>query len=423
MSLDVDTAERLGSSWQLALRAQRKSPQTLKAYGDGLRLYLAWCAESDAEPLRRSSLNLFTAHLLDNGAAASTARSRQLAVRRFAAWLAEEEEIPADPFLGIKSPKLDERVVEPLSDDDLRAILKTCQVAKGTEPSVAMRHRRDEAIIRLMFETGARAGEVVAIEMPDLNLGEGAVIIRRGKGGKGRVVPFGPEVALSLDRYLRLRSGHRLAATDALWLGDRGKRFSYDALHKTLGERAKAAGIEGFHPHRLRHTAAHRWLAAGGSESGLMAVAGWARPDMLMRYTKGPGIRPRGRGSPQAEPGGVVSLKVPPDLFDPDAGDILAVVVCDSCGNKVVGVVQERWTEPTPRGEEVEALQFRGYLGKVRRPSDGARGTAVTSSPVTPGRLEKRTYCPRHGEQSVRVSVERDSRNVVLRSIAQRTIE
>jgi integrase len=50
--------------------------------------------------------------------------------------------------------------------------------------------------------------------------------------------------------------------------------------------RADQAGIAGFHPHRLRHTAAHRWLAAGGSEGGLMAVAGWTRPDMLMRYTK-----------------------------------------------------------------------------------------------------------------------------------------
>jgi integrase/recombinase XerD len=87
----------------------------------------------------------------------------------------------------------------------------------------------------------------------------------------------------ALDRYLRARRSHRLAETPALWLGDRGKAFSYDALHKTLGERARAAGIEGF---RLRHTAAHRWLAAGSSEGGLMAVAGWTRPDMLLRYTR-----------------------------------------------------------------------------------------------------------------------------------------
>jgi integrase/recombinase XerD len=91
---------------------------------------------------------------------------------------------------------------------------------------------------------------------------------------------------LSLDRYLRLRRSHRLAGRPALWLGDRGKGFTYDALHKTLRERADAAGIVGFHPHKMRHTWAHRWLSAGGSESGAMAVGGWTRPDMLMRYSK-----------------------------------------------------------------------------------------------------------------------------------------
>ncbi len=234
----------------------------------------------------RSSLNTWTATLLDNGAAAATARARQLGVRRFSSWLAEEGEIPADPFVGIKSPKLDERVIEPLSDDELRALLKACAVPKGAEPKVALRHRRDEAIIRLMFETGARAGEVVALEIADVDLPAGSVVIRRGKGGKGRAVPIGPDASLALDRYLRLRRSHRLAASPDLWLGDRGKRFSYDALHKSLKERAENAGLTGFHPHKLRHTAAHRWLAAGGSESGLMAVAGWTRPDMLMRYTK-----------------------------------------------------------------------------------------------------------------------------------------
>ena len=286
MGLEVQEVEGLATSWQLALRAQRKSPQTLRTYGEGVRQYLAWCTENDVEPMTRSSLNLFTAGLLDGGAAASTARSRQLGVRRFAAWLAEEGEIPADPFLGIKSPKLDEKVIEPLSDDQLRALLKACVPPKDAEPKVALRHRRDEAMVRLMLETGMRAGEVVALQLDDLDLAGGLVTVTRGKGGKGRVAPFGPEAALALDRYMRLRRSHRLAERTDLWLGDRGKGFSYDALHKTLGERAKAAGIEGFHPHRLRHTAAHRWLAAGGSEGGLMAVAGWTRPDMLMRYTK-----------------------------------------------------------------------------------------------------------------------------------------
>lgn len=285
-TLTVADAELLAQSWQLALRAERKSPQTLKAYGDGVRHFLAWCAAKPAEPFTRAAINLWVAELLDAGAAASTARSRQLSVRRFAAWLTDEGELPVDPFLGVKPPKLDQQVIEPLTDADLRALLKACQPPKGAEPQVALRYRRDEAIVRLMIDAGLRAGEVVSLEQGDVDLVNGTAIVRRGKGGKGRTVPVGPEAALALDRYLRLRRGHRLADRSALWLGDRGKGFTYDALHKTLRERATAAGIEGFHPHKMRHTWAHRWLSRGGSESGAMAVGGWTRPDMLMRYTK-----------------------------------------------------------------------------------------------------------------------------------------
>lgn len=286
MNLSTTEAELLAQSWQLALRAERKSPQTLKAYGEGVRQYLAWSTATGAEPFTRAALNLWVAQLLDSGAAASTARSRQLAVRRFSSWLTDEGELPTDPFLGVKAPKLDERIIEPLTENELRALIRACQPPKGAEPKVALRFRRDEAIMRLMIDAGLRAGEVVALELDDLDLIAGTAVVRRGKGGKGRTVPIGPEAALAIDRYLRLRRGHRLADRSALWLGDRGKGFTYDALHKTLRERADAAGIVGFHPHKMRHTWAHRWLSAGGSESGAMAVGGWTRPDMLMRYTK-----------------------------------------------------------------------------------------------------------------------------------------
>lgn len=284
--LTLTDCRTLAESWELSLRAARKSAATLKSYTDGLRLYLDYCEVNDLEPLRRANLNTWVAHLLDTGSAPATARVRQLAVRRFSSWLAEESEIDTDPFLGVKSPKLDERVVEPLTDDEIRAMLKACMPPKTAAPKQAMFHRRDEAIIRFMFETGTRAGETATLQLADVDVANGVAIVRRGKGGKGRRVPFGPQTALALDRYLRLRRAHRLADTPGLWLGDRGKGFSYDALHKTLALRAAQGGVSNFHPHKLRHTAAHRWLAAGGSESGLMAVAGWTRPDMLMRYTK-----------------------------------------------------------------------------------------------------------------------------------------
>lgn len=267
-------------SWELALRAERKSPATVKSYTQGVRAFLTYCEDEGCPAvLDKATVNGFTAALLDSGREPATVRSRQLGLRRFAAWLVDEREMDVDPLLGLKAPKLDSKVIEPLTDDQIRALLKACS---GPD----MRDRRDEALVRFMVETGARAGETVALALPDVDLLAGTAIVRRGKGGKGRVVPFGPQTARALDRYKRVRATHRLAATPALWLGDRGKEFSYDALHKTLRERAARAGIVGFHPHLLRHTAAHRWLAAGGSEGGLMAVAGWSQPDMLMRYTR-----------------------------------------------------------------------------------------------------------------------------------------
>jgi site-specific recombinase XerD len=269
------------ASWELALRAERKSPQTVKAYGDGVRRFITWAEGHDRCPdLDRPTVAAFVADLLDAGAEASTARSRQLAVRRFSRWLEEEGEIDQDQLVGVAPPKLDQKVYEPLTDAQLRGLVAACS---GLGP---FRDRRDEALVRFMVETGCRAGEVVVMKLSDLQLAAGTALVRRGKGGKGRSVPFGPQTTRALDRYIRARRTHRLAGTDALWLGDRGKQFSYWGLHKALGLRARRAGIPGFHPHILRHTAAHRWLAAGGSEGGLMAVAGWTRPDMLARYTR-----------------------------------------------------------------------------------------------------------------------------------------
>lgn len=283
MTPDNRDLRELLTSWELSLRAERKSPQTVKSYGDGVRAFLNWCEISGLPAdLTRARLRGFTESLLAGGAKPTTAVSRHLSVRRFSAWLTEEGELERDELLGVKAPKIDKEVIEPLSDAQLKAMLNAC---KGLDP---FRDKRDEAIIRLMFTTGMRAGETVALQLSDLNLTADPphIVVRRGKGGKGRTVPLAPEVAVAIDRYRRLRRAHRLKDSGGLWLGDRGKAFTYDALHKTLRMRADRAGVDGFHPHLLRHTAAHRWLAKGGSEGGLMAVAGWTSPDMLQRYTK-----------------------------------------------------------------------------------------------------------------------------------------
>lgn len=267
-------------SWLLSMVSEHRSAMTVKTYRDGVRSFFRWADGAGVHPvLDKPTVTRFIADLFAAGAEPTTAASRQLSVRRFSAWLAEEGEIDADQLVALRSPKLDQKIVEPLSDEQLAALLATCAGRSFLD-------RRDNAIIRVAAETAARAEEITAMTLADTDVRSGQTVIRRGKGGKGRLVPFSPQAAAAIDRYLRARRSHRLADSPALWLGGGGKGLGYHGLRQALGARAKLAGIEHFHLHRLRHTGATRWLDAGGSQDGLMAVAGWTDPAMLHRYVK-----------------------------------------------------------------------------------------------------------------------------------------
>jgi integrase/recombinase XerC len=146
VSLDIGDAAGLLDSFLLHLRAERKSPQTVKTYGDGIRLFLRWCEAESANgvgqfELDRPTVDKWIASLLGHGAEAATARSRQLAVPRFSAWLADEGEIPADELARMSPPKLDAKAVDPLSDEQLVSMLAACRAricgTSGTRRSSA----------------------------------------------------------------------------------------------------------------------------------------------------------------------------------------------------------------------------------------------------------------------------------------------
>lgn len=206
--------------------------------------------------MSRAVLSQWVTGSLDAGSAPGTARIRQLAVRRFAAWLTAGGEIPADPLPGVKAPGVDPPPVEPLSDADLCALIAACAVSDN--PAAAeetLHHCRDEAIVRLMFETAIRSGELVDLQLDDVDLIARAITIRRGKGGRGRITPIGPATTEALLAYLHERERHSLAATPDLCLGSRGKRVGREGLSRSLRRRAGARRGEGLPP---SPAAAHR---------------------------------------------------------------------------------------------------------------------------------------------------------------------
>lgn len=217
-----------------------------------------------------------------------TARSRLTAVRQFTKWLLDEKEIDFNPFVEMSQPAVDEKLVEPLTLEEIQAMMKTCETPTGAGTERAYVDVRDLALIHVLAETGMRAGEVLALDLADVHSRDAApfIVVRKSKNRRGRTVPLSPQGAARLNRYLRARRRRGNASSPEFWLAARGGALQYAGLYDALTKRADAAGVEGWHPHRMRHTAAHRWLAAGGSEGGLMSVAGWQSPQMLMRYTK-----------------------------------------------------------------------------------------------------------------------------------------
>lgn len=269
------------ASWERDLRAADKSPETIKVYRRSVTQFSDWLSgqgrPSTSAELTKFLLGGFIAHLADLGREPATLLIRFKSLHRFCRWAVTEEVLERDPMAGMQAPEAKPKPVPLLPDEDVAKLLKACE---GT----SFEDRRDLAIVRVLFDTGVRLSECAGLDVGDVDLKHHDTILVHGKGGYDRAVPFGSKTGRALDRYLRVRRGHRLSdTTDGLWLGNRGK-FTADGVEGVLKRRAKQAGLEHIHAHQLRHGFAHNWLAAGGQERDLKRLAGWRSDAMLERY-------------------------------------------------------------------------------------------------------------------------------------------
>lgn len=276
--IDIDDIATLRSSFRRALMAANKSPRTVQGYGEAVRLLGEFLAErgmpTKVGAIRREHVEAFLADVLARYKPA-TAANRFRSLQQFWKWCVEEGEIRESPMRNMRPPRVPEEPVPVLTEDEMKALFKTCS---GRE----FEDRRDMAIVRLFHDTGMRLAELAALTVHDVDF-EADVAVVMGKGGRPRACPFGRKTGLALDRYLRTRAGHKDAALDAFWLGQRGA-MTVSGIAQVIRRRGRDAGIDNLHPHQLRHQFAHEWLSAGNTEGDLMRLAGWRSRAMLSRY-------------------------------------------------------------------------------------------------------------------------------------------
>jgi integrase/recombinase XerC len=234
-------------------------------------------AANDPVEVRKGDVESFQAWMVETRSAA-TALNKHKGLQQFFKWLMlDAEEIDRSPMERVKPPKVEKRLIPIIRDDETKKILDTCKDKNFI-------HLRDEAIIRLYYNTGARLSEVGHLRLVDVDL-NGDSIHYYGKGRKERRVRLGSKTARAISRYLRVREKHIAADLPNLWLAERGRKpLMPNGIKLMLKRRGAAAGLSGVHAHRWRHNFAHQWKIAGGDTGDLMLLLGWTSEDMARHY-------------------------------------------------------------------------------------------------------------------------------------------
>ena len=274
---DPRSLEGLIGWWRNSLRAERKSPKTIRSYTDSAHLFAVFARDhlaiASAGDIDRRHVEAFIGDQLARHKP-TTAAVRYRSLQQFFRWLAEEDEIPRNPMANMRPPRMPEEPVPIISDGDLKLLLSYCA-------GKTFDQRRDRAIIRLFVDTGMRLGELTGIALDDIDWASEMVVVT-GKGDRKRAVPFGTKTVLDLNRYLRVRQEHRYADEPWLWLGQKGK-MTESGIAQMIARHAEQAGLK-IHPHQFRHGFAHQWKEEGGSDEDLMRLMGWRSDQMLRRY-------------------------------------------------------------------------------------------------------------------------------------------
>ena len=179
-----------------------------------------------------------------------------------------------NPMLKVKAPKVVLDPLEPISIEDVRALINTCQ--RGN-----FMGERDRAIFLFLLDPGARAQELCNTNIKDVDLNTGAVMIRHGKGGKTRMVFMGRKTRRTMRSSLRMHSNQ----SPALFVSKDGERLTYDGLRQLLERRARLAKLANKPTlHGFRRGFALNMLRRGVDIFALQRLMGHSDLQVLRRY-------------------------------------------------------------------------------------------------------------------------------------------
>ncbi len=260
---------------------RRLAEATRLRYARDLEAFRAFCEEHELSSWRgvtHDMVRAFLARQRRQGLAPATLTRQLAAIRTFFRYLVREGDIQADPAAEARAPRGKQRLPLTLDPDEMASLLDAPDLE---DPWQA----RDAALYELIYSSGLRLSEAVALDIGDLDPEQG-IVRATGKGAKDRIVPVGRKALAALRGWLPHRS--RWAETDetALFVARHGRRLGTRTVHRRLQQLARRRGVQRrVHPHALRHSFATHLLESSGDLRAVQELLGHADISTTQVYT------------------------------------------------------------------------------------------------------------------------------------------
>lgn len=265
---------------------KRASQNTVLSYGRDLVQMVSYLEKqgiTEASKVTQTSLNSYILYLEGQGRATTTISRVVASIKAFFHYELCERRIDFDPSEGLKTPKIEKKAPAILTVEEVEQLLSQ---PEGDTP----KELRDKAMLELLYATGIRVSELIALQLSDVNLQVGFIVCRDGQ--KERVIPFGKTVSLALKRYLDHSRDPLLKGKESPWLftncsGCPLSRQGFWKIIKYYGE--KAGILSDITPHTLRHSFAVHLIRGGADIQVVKNILGHAdltTTQMYMNYMK-----------------------------------------------------------------------------------------------------------------------------------------
>lgn len=269
-------------------RALGSSQKTIDWHRDSIGGLEKWLAEkyfsTDMSELTVLNVRDWIVDMRDRGLAQKTVQTRIASIKAFSAWLADADggaTLDHDPLARLPRPRVDDVAPTILTPQDVTAILAACDRRTVTG-------RRDYALLLLLYSTAIRSAEARNLTNADVDWRAGGITVRRGKGGKSRVVPLTAPVDRALQHYLTHPLRRRFTA-ETVFLTDDGTPLTTGGFRQIFKRLEQRTGIR-CNPHRWRHSAAVQYLRNGGKLETLRLLLGHSTLMMTLHYARLAGV-------------------------------------------------------------------------------------------------------------------------------------